>query len=83
LARILVSKSNEAQAMPTENRFIPLPEVRARTTLSRSEIYRRISLGVFPTPVPLGGGRRVAWLESDVATWIADRLAAAKAEGGR
>ena len=69
--------------MPIENRFIPLPEVRARTTLSRSEIYRRVDLKTFPAPVPLGGGRRVAWLESDVSAWIADRLAAVKVEASR
>ena len=34
---------------------LSLPAVKARTGLSRSTIYLRVSQGVFPTPVSLGG----------------------------
>ena len=31
-----------------------LPQVKARTGLSRSEIYRKVALGDFPSPIKLG-----------------------------
>ena len=35
--------------------MLRLPTVKARTGLSRSTIYLRISRGTFPAPVSLGG----------------------------
>lgn len=52
-----------------------LPRVRARTGLSRSEIYRRIAQGTFPKPIKLGM-RASAWAEHEVTAWIAARIAA-------
>jgi len=46
--------------------------VEARTGLSRSGIYRAMSLGDFPLPVQLAA-QTVAWKESDVNAWIASR----------
>jgi prophage regulatory protein len=51
-----------------------LPSVKARTALSRSEIYRRIAAGDFPKPVKLGE-RASAWSAAEVDRWIADRIA--------
>jgi prophage regulatory protein len=51
-----------------------LPKVRARTGLSRSEIYRRIASGTFPAPIKLGE-RASAWSVAEVDRWIADRIA--------
>jgi len=58
-----------------------LAQVRQRVPLSRSEIYRLISLGRFPKPVPLGE-RAVAWDMDEVEEWVQARIAArdAKAE---
>jgi prophage regulatory protein len=59
-------------------------EVEARTGLSRSTIYNRIKLGTFPAPVPLGGGKAVGWVESEIesflATCVAKRDSAASAQ---
>lgn len=52
-----------------------LPQVKARTGLSRSEIYRRIALGDFPRPIKLGE-RASAWSTAEIDAWIADRIAA-------
>jgi prophage regulatory protein len=52
-----------------------LPQVKARTKLSRSEIYRKIALGDFPRPIKLGE-RASAWPEHEVTAWIASRIAA-------
>jgi prophage regulatory protein len=61
-------------------RLLPIQEVSVRTSLSRSEIYRRIGLGEFPKPVRLSGspasrGGRVAFLASEIDAWIAARVA--------
>lgn len=65
--------------MPTQSDTRPflerLPQVRTRTGLSRSEIYRRIAAGDFPKPIKLGP-RASAWPEHEVTAWIAARIAA-------
>ncbi|MNW18653.1 Prophage CP4-57 regulatory protein (AlpA) [compost metagenome] len=43
--------------------------------LSRSAIYGRIKLGLFPAQVQLGP-KSVAWLASDISNWMRDRIAA-------
>lgn len=53
-------------------RFLPLREVLARTSLSRSTIYRLVSEGTFPKSIALGA--RVAWLESEVSAWQDERI---------
>ncbi|WP_288363296.1 AlpA family transcriptional regulator [uncultured Spongiibacter sp.] len=50
-------------------------QVEARTGLTRSTIYALISEGKFPKPIPLVG-RTVAWTESSIDRWIAERIAA-------
>jgi prophage regulatory protein len=51
-----------------------LPRVKARSGISRSEIYRRIARGTFPRPVKLGE-RASAWDSREIDAWIADRIA--------
>lgn len=53
--------------------IIRLPEVKARTGLSRSEVYRRESLGQFPRRVRLGA-RSVGWASNEVQEWIEERI---------
>ena len=50
-----------------------------RTGLSRSTVYLRMKEGRFPKPVPLDGSA-VAWVESEISQWIADRVKAARPE---
>ena len=50
--------------------ILRLPIVKARTGLSRSTIYLKISQGTFPKPVSLGA-RAVGWLENQVDEWLA------------
>ena len=56
-------------------RFLRLPEVLARTGLSRSTIYVRLDQGRFPRPVSLGA-RAVGWIEAEVDEWMRERIAA-------
>jgi prophage regulatory protein len=49
--------------------ILRLPQVKARTGLSRSTIYALVKQGKLAPPVPLGA-RAVGWLESDVSSYI-------------
>ena len=60
-------------AAAKHERFLRLREVKDRTTLSTSEIYRRMERGDFPRQVRLGP-QRVAWPESQIDSWIAGHL---------
>jgi prophage regulatory protein len=54
--------------------LLRLPEVKAHTGLSRSELYRRIAQGTFPAPVKIGV-RASAWSSAEVERWKAERIA--------
>ncbi|MCB9989227.1 MAG: AlpA family phage regulatory protein [Rhodospirillales bacterium] len=56
-----------------KERFLRLTDVMARTGLSRSAIYLSISEGTFPKNINLSA-RSVAWLESEIDTWMQDRI---------
>ena len=58
-------------------RCLRLPEVLARTGLSRSTIYVRLEQGRFPRPVSLGA-RAVDWIEQEVDEWIRGRIATSR-----
>ncbi len=57
--------------------ILRLPAVKARTGLSRSTIYLRVSEGTFPKPVSLGG-RAVGWVESEIQQWLEQRIEASR-----
>lgn len=66
---------NDAIAARTpRHALLRLPEVKARTGLSRSSIYLRIASREFPCPVKLGA-RASAWDSSEIDAWIAARIA--------
>ena len=68
----VVSSGDRAGATLVEaDRFIRMPELKHRTGLSKSTIYRLIEQGRFPDQVPMSGNI-AAWREADVAAWIAD-----------
>ncbi len=54
-------------------KFMRLPEVKEKTGLSKSAIYKKIKEGEFPVSVPIGS-RTVAWLESDINDWLEWRV---------
>lgn len=53
--------------------ILRLPGVKARTGLSRSTIYLRVSEGNFPRPVQLGG-RAVGWVEAEIDEWLVHQI---------
>jgi prophage regulatory protein len=50
-----------------------LPEVKARTGLSRSTIYLKIKDGSFPSPIQLST-RAVGWPSDEIDQWIEERI---------
>lgn len=57
--------------------ILRLPAVIACTGLSRSSIYLRIANKEFPESISLGG-RAVGWLESDVNSWLEQKIEASR-----
>ncbi|HMP11180.1 AlpA family transcriptional regulator [Hydrogenophaga sp.] len=61
--------------METKEFFLRLPQVKGRTGASKSLIYQLIREGKFPRPVKIGT-RAVAWTESSIDQWQAERQSA-------
>lgn len=79
-----------AQSLNTPRRLLRRTEVEARTGLSRSAIYARISGKRpdvrdedFPKPIVIdrckdGSPRTVAWIEAEVDAWIEAKIQATR-----
>lgn len=65
---------NAAQ-IPDDVEFIKIAEVRKITGLSTSTIYERMLAKQFPRQVKLGP-RAVAWIKSEVQSWVKERISA-------
>ncbi len=59
--------------------LLRLPDVRRKTGLSRSAIYRLVATGDFPKPVRPSKAT-TAWVSHDVDQWIGDRIRAARGD---
>lgn len=62
----------QTTAPAPETRFLPLSEVLAKTSLSRTSIYRLVKDQNFPKPLNLGV-RCARWIEAEVNDWIQSR----------
>ena len=66
---------NLSKEQQNENvRLIRRKEVQTKTGLGASSIYAMMKNGEFPQCLNLSE-RRVAWIESDIDKWIAERVA--------
>ncbi|WP_292533746.1 AlpA family transcriptional regulator [Methylocystis sp.] len=52
----------------SQPKFLRVPDVLARTRLSRASLHRRVKDGTFPTPVRIGV-RTIAWLAPEIDEW--------------
>jgi prophage regulatory protein len=59
----------------TRNRLLRWRDLHAVVGLSHTEVYRRMAAGQFPRQIQLGP-KSVAWSETEVTNWIAERVAA-------
>lgn len=57
----------------SRDNLLRIRDVKARTKLSSTTIYRRIAAGTFPPSTPISAGL-VAWYESDIDAWIANPM---------
>lgn len=58
------------------NRLLRWPDVRDRVGICRSQAYKLIDAGRFPKPISIvEGGRSIAWIESDISSWVDQRIA--------
>lgn len=62
-----------AQQIQAALAIIRRKQVEARTGLSRSTIYQRVSDGTFPKPVNIGP-RAVGWIESEITDWLTNQV---------
>jgi prophage regulatory protein len=68
------NKSSNTTSQQIRTALLRRKEVEKLTALSRSRIYDLMKIGQFPRPVTLGA-MSVAWLETEIHEWIADRIA--------
>jgi prophage regulatory protein len=73
----MVAKISDKSDSPRPQRLIPIGEVVSRTSLGRSTVYREISAGRFPKPIPASAGR-MAWIEAEVDEWIESTISKAR-----
>lgn len=60
-----------------QQRLLRRPDVLHRCGISNSTLHRLINAGDFPSPIQLSP-RAVAWVESDIDTWIEKRIEASR-----
>ncbi len=53
--------------------ILRIQQVQARTGLSRSGIYQKISEGTFPSQIPLGK-RAIGFSESSISLWVSEQI---------
>lgn len=66
-----------ASKIPTALKIEKRKQVEARTGLSRSTIYQKVSEGAFPKPIRLSA-QAVGWLSHEVDVWIEQRICASR-----
>lgn len=69
-------RSNEQVTAPVS--ILRRRQVEKRTGLSRSTLYEFLKAGRFPRPIRLGL-RAVGWVESDIESWLQERIQAGRA----
>ena len=60
--------------------ILRLPEVIAKTGISRASIYVLISRGQFPKQISITS-RCKGWLEHEVEAWLQDRIELSRSNG--
>lgn len=58
---------------PPKQRFMKIEEVSAVTTLSETQIYRKMKAGDFPQNISIGANSKV-WLESEIQQWMTEQI---------
>jgi prophage regulatory protein len=75
-----ISGTVPTSGTPERQRLLRLQDVCRTTGLCRSMIYRLEAENSFPGRVKIGP-RAVGWVESEIAQWVADRIASSRKPG--
>jgi prophage regulatory protein len=76
-----------AERVQTALTILRRRDLEARLKLSRSTIYDKINPAsprydaTFPTPIHLGNGSAVGWVEDEVESWLRGRIEASRKPG--
>jgi len=65
----LIDVPRNAEILVNGPMFLRMKEVRAKTGLANSTIYKRIGEGTFPQSRKIGNGS-VRWLQSEIDDWM-------------
>jgi len=65
----MFQNAHEGANMTTK--ILRFPEVKARTGLARSSIYKRMKARTFPKQIQLGP-RTMGWLEDEIEAWLTE-----------
>lgn len=72
----MIRDVTEPKSAHPGDRLLRLESVLKKTGMGRASLYKCILEGSFPAPVKLKPkGRAVAWVEREVDTWVAKRIA--------
>lgn len=66
-------QNQHPQQTPAGIKAIRLPQVLDKTGLSRSQVYRLVAAGKFPSPTHLSE-RITVWKELDIDQWLAAKF---------
>jgi len=69
---------NQAALDASRDSLLRRRDVEKRVGLGRSAIYARMARGSFPKPVHDTETETVWWLESEVDTWVRERVEASR-----
>jgi prophage regulatory protein len=72
-----MNQCQHKQSANQSERLLRLPQVEALVALRKSAIYSAVKAKTFPAPIVLPA-RAVAWPESQIQAWIADRIKASQ-----
>jgi prophage regulatory protein len=72
-----VTTCQQEQTGAPTSRLIRVSEVTSRTGVTKTHLYRLMAAGKFPRAIKVTEGTS-AWVESEIAQWIADRIAASR-----
>jgi prophage regulatory protein len=65
----------------TQTKLIRINEVLLKTGKAKSSLYKDIAEGNFPKPIKIGI-RSVAWIESEVDSYISNRISQSRNSQG-
>jgi prophage regulatory protein len=61
-------------------RMLTMAQVEDKVGLKSSKIYELIAQGEFPESVPIGGGRAMRFIESEIDQWLLDQIQRSRTE---